>query len=965
MPPAKESWIWTNLPHSRRNAYVRFRRTWATSGEGVTKLKISADSRYWLYFNGRYVGTGPVRSWPNHWKFDEYEITPLLNRGENVISVLVNHFGESTFQYLPANPGLWVQITAGDSPATPLLETDESWQCAVSPAHICGVPRIGVQEPFEEQFDARLQDDWHAPGFDTSEWAQAVAIQPPHPHLEPRGIPFLTQEPVFPQRVLRAEQIKPAAALWTLNVKPYFAPQDTTSNISFVKGYLFTKIWSETAQSADFIRAHHHEGEFKVNGKTVPALPSGMNTPVQPQKVELCAGWNTVVIPYPGLGNSTDVVKPEHAVHLPQFTLTVNAPLPIRWACRGATGGAPWAFVGPFEFTAAERDTIEAHMDFPRVVSPRAIHPTADAATEEAFYRDERASTDPDLFCAPYFQELHPEDIYHHDVASAAFSDEVAGPHAIENGDALLSDNAEWAVLRPGNAGRDVRVLIDFGREIIGNHFFEVEAEEGAILDIHNFEFIQADGLENDARGMNNSLRYICREGRQSFRALQRRGFQYTWLIARGLTRPLRIRSLGVEFSTYPQAHRGGFICNDSLLNRIWEVGAHTLRCCSEDTYTDCPSYEQTHWVGDARNEALVDWVINGDSRLWFRCLEQTAQSLEQSPLTLSQVPSGWANILPAWSFLWMRSCREYLLWTGDYAGAAKLLPWVIRNADGIESHINRNGLFEIKAWNLFDWADMDTPSNGVVTHNNCLATLALRESAELAEWLADPKTAQRFRKTAASLEKAINRHLWDEDQEAYVDSIHANGTVSRVFSQQTQTVALISSVATGKRAECCREMMHRPPKNFVKAGSPFFEFFLLEAVANEDRAKVFLDLIRKDWGFMIEQRATTFWEMWSLKSGRLTRSHCHGWSAAPTFFLSSVVLGVRPTQPGFAEVEFTPQLGNLKFARGTMPTPRGPIEIVCTQQGGKLNATLRLPPGIKLKKSKSAPTSRAFQLKM
>ncbi len=330
-------------------------------------------------------------------------------------------------------------------------------------------------------------------------------------------------------------------------------------------------------------------------------------------------------------------------------------------------------------------------------------------------------------------------------------ADEVVGAHAVKNPDALLSDNAAWAELAPAGGGCDVRLLIDFGREVVGHHRFEIEAAEGTVIDFHNFEFIQVDGAENYADGMNNSLRYTCRGGRQAFRSLQRRGFQYSWLIARRLKQPLRVRLVSVEFATYPQARRGSFTCSDALLNAIWDTGAHTLRCCSEDTYTDCPTYEQTHWVGDAANEALVDWVINGDSRLWFRCLEQTGQSLERSSLTLSNVPSAWTNVLPAWSFLWMRSCSDYLLWTGDTAGAAKLLRWVERNVDGIEKHLNAQGLFEIQAWNMFDWADMDTPDRGIVTHQNCFAVLALKDCARLAGWLGKKAVARRFLALAAS----------------------------------------------------------------------------------------------------------------------------------------------------------------------------------------------------------------------
>ena len=944
------SWIWTSAAIPPRNAFVRFRRV-IPGASGRLAIRISADARYWLYVNGEYVGAGPVRSWPGHWKFDEYEVPAAPARGRNVVAVLVNHLGEGNFQYFSSPPGLWAEIrhSGGSGNGPRMAATDASWRCSPSAAQASAVPRISVQQGFEEQFDARRDEAWTAPGYDDSRWPRAKRIAPPHGKLEPRGIPHLTREPALPQRILRAEKIRPASQNWTLSVKPYFAPGDASSNCCYAKGFLFSQVWSRTAQTVAFIRPHYHSSGFKVNGAAMPAIETGMITPLQRQSVRLRAGWNQLLFPYPGLAAAADGSLSATPTHMPQFVLTVSAKRPLRWAARGKAGGSPWAFVGPYGFNAGERKAISENRDFPHVVLPTS-HPSADAAAFTALYT--RGQLGAGVLRAPFFQEIAPAHVITADIAAAAMADEVVGPHPVENPTALLSDNAEWAVLPPAPDGSDVRLLIDFGRELVGHHVFEVDAAEGTMIDFHNFEFIQVDGTENYGDGMNNSLRYICRGGRQAYRSFLRRGFQYSWLIARNLRQPLRVRQVSVEFSTYPQARRGSFACSDALLNRIWETGAHTLRCCSEDTYTDCPTYEQTHWVGDAANEALVDWVVNGDSRLWFRCLEQTGQSLELSPVTLSNVPSSWLNVLPAWSCLWMRSCSEYLLWTGDYAGAAKLLPWVERNVDGIEKHLNAQGLFEIRAWNMFDWADMDTPDNGVVTHNNCFVVLALKECARLADWLGKKPAARRFRALAASLTVAINRRLWVEKRRAYVDCIHADGTFSQVYSQQTQTVALMAGVATGARERRCREIVHQPPKGFVKAGSPFFEFFLLEVLAGEGRAKEFLDVIRKDWGFMIEQGATTFWEMWSIKSARLTRSHCHGWSAAPTFFLSAETLGVRPTKPGFAECVVAPQLGDLAFLRGAVPTPHGLITVSCERQGGKVRTTVQLPPGVRQRPS-------------
>ncbi len=378
--------------------------------------------------------------------------------------------------------------------------------------------------------------------------------------------------------------------------------------------------------------------------------------------------------------------------------------------------------------------------------------PRHQEATVEAGERLwEEGGLDRSLFQKPFYQPIRPEHLPAVNVYALSYADHVEASYSVAEAadkglihqpEALLSQSQEWTTIHPAADGRDVRILLDFGREVLGYHRFEIDAPAGTILDFHNFEFIQPDGRINLAEGMNNSFRYVCRGGRQRYQSFVRRGFQYSWLTLRQMTGPVRIRFVDVLFNSYPQARQGSFSSSDELLNRIWEVGLHSVRCCSEDTYTDCPTYEQTHWVGDARNEALIDWIGNGDGRLWHHCLLQAARSLERSPLVESHVPSSWQNILPAWSFLWMRSVREYALFTGDTPRVRHLLGWIKKNVEGIAAHLDENGLFNIHAWNLFDWAPMDTPSIGVVTHQNCLAVLALKDAAELAAWCGETELA-------------------------------------------------------------------------------------------------------------------------------------------------------------------------------------------------------------------------------
>jgi alpha-L-rhamnosidase len=905
------SWIWTERTVSSRNAFVRFRREFNYEA-GRALLHLTADSRYVLWINGHYLGQGPVRAWPSHWHYDTYDLAPHLKPGKNAVCVLVNHWGEGTFQYLAAPPGLLAQLDLEEDS----IVSDASWLASPSTAFIADAPRTSVQLSFEEQFDARQEDEWKVADYDASFWAPATPVRPAedgfHADLKPRDIPFLTLEPVLPQRLVKTEVVESLPYHFTLYLKSLLVPDDLTSNHIICSAYIATQIWSPCEAQVKFVYSHKAPSQIKVNGELLTLGESYLEAShvVRVFPAQLHQGWNDVLISLPNR-------------HLQEYTLSLDGPLGLRFSAHGEGGDAgSWALVGPFDLAPETLDSLSKSTSH----ASKALVPEATAERAVQVWEAGKVAT---LIEEPFFQTLEPQHLPTTDVYAQFYTDRpVDGAIRVDREEALLS-GADWTTVYPSENG-DVRLLLDFGKEIIGYHRFDVVAAQGTVLDWHGFEFIQPDGRLNFTEELNNSFRYICREGSQSYQSYHRRGFQFCHLTIRNQKGPVQLRGVEVLFNTYPQARRGSFACSDPNLDRIWQAGAHTLRLCAEDTFTDCPTYEQTHWVGDMRNEGLVDWAANGDPRLWFHCLEQAGQSLERSPLVESQVPSSWEIILPAWSFLWMRSCREYFLFSGDRDGANRLLPWVERNVAGIKSFLNDQRLFEIKAWNLFDWAAMDTPSMGVVTHNNCFVVHALRDVAQLAEWLGREDLATKWRSLADEVSAAINAHLWSEEIHAFTDCSRS-GVQSTVFSQQTHTVAVMSGVAADhseERAERCRSLLHSSPEGFVQAGSPFFEFFLLEAYQSEGRDREFLDTIRRDWGFMLDTGANTFWEMWSNPGKRLTRSHCHGWSAAPTYFLSTHVLGVAPDPLDPTTIVVAPHPADLKWCRGSMPTSYGTFEV-------------------------------------
>jgi hypothetical protein len=70
----------------------------------------------------------------------------------------------------------------------------------------------------------------------------------------------------------------------------------------------------------------------------------------------------------------------------------------------------------------------------------------------------------------------------------------------------------------------------------------------------------------------------------------------------RGAAKPVKVYGVQMRESHYPVAEIGRFQCSDSQLNEFWQISQTTTKLCMEDTFDDCPAYEQTFWVEDSRN---------------------------------------------------------------------------------------------------------------------------------------------------------------------------------------------------------------------------------------------------------------------------------------------------------------------------------------------------------------------------
>ena len=901
-----------------KNQWGCFRKSVTLKAIRSGSIRITADSRYWIYINGTECGCGPVRGWPEHQPVDIIDVTTYLKVGKNTIAVLVNYIGESTSQYINGRGGLLAQLEFSDGSK---ILSDETWKCRTHASFQRSLCRINVAQPWLEIFDAAaFPSDWNLPEFNDADWDQAEIIGEagcaPWCGFRERGVPFFSEKRYDAERVMSYADVKSCGFHACVNVRDNFFPGSTDSVDKAFLGYLAVIICCKNTCTGTIGLVCRKTPEvperMKLNGKEIN-FPIGESV----KGIQLKEGDNFLLIDISGYHQRFSMIY--------HFQFTERVELKAPWESE-----SPFVTIGPFQTeNLLNIVAIKSALDYDNPIYQE-VWEAGIPSRIDAFRK--------------WIQAVDSEHCVLNNPHIFLMTDQILCRHSLTAElDSMIFPGRTGVRIEPN--GNDKQFVLDFGKEVYGEIELYLEAEQGICLDIDTSECWHQDKYELPP-DLNSGFRYLTRTGEQAYKSHLRRGFRYLFLTIRNQTAPVDIYRICCCAKEYPVAQRGQFLCSDWELNRIWNISARTVFLCMEDTYTDCPSYEQAYWIGDGRVEALVNYYIYGAYALSANSFSLVIPSLERSFLPEAQVPTGCNTVIPLWSILWMLSCLEYYTYSGDKDVTEKLFQAVLTTLDRLHTCRNQQGLIELTGWNMFDWADMDTPINGVITHQNVLLAIVLDKASKLAALLDKEEEAEKFSIRGKNLKEAINANLWDIQQGAFIDSIHSDGIRSSVFSVQTNFLAYLCDCADEERKQRLQKLLVDPPEEFVSIGSPFASFFYYEALEKANQAEKIVEDIRSRWGKMLEFGASSCWEtFYGFEKNRITRSHCHGWSSAPGYFLPRLILGVKPIKPGFREFVVEPKVCGLNWAQGRVPTPFGPIEVSWEKNKGKLELSVRTPP--------------------
>lgn len=376
------------------------------------------------------------------------------------------------------------------------------------------------------------------------------------------------------------------------------------------------------------------------------------------------------------------------------------------------------------------------------------------------------------------------------------------------------------------------------------------------------------------------------------------------------------------------------FESSDDTLNRIWDLCKYSIKATTfAGVYVD-GDRERIPYEADSYLNQLSHYSTDNDS--------QFARDTYDRLINFATWPTEWA---PHMIFVahadWMRN--------GDAEWIApryeRLKTKTLIERAGPDGLITSNKA-QIKRGDIVDWPNTErdgyvfTAKNTVV---NAFHLIAIRHMADLAKAIGKDAEAREFLARYQSTLAQFQKTFFDPKRGIYLDGI---GT--QHASQHANFFPLAFGLVPEKHIPGVLKYLDTKGMSC----SVYASQYLLEALFDNHSENKALELILADndrsWRHMVNSGTTITWEAWDQKY-KPNQDWNHAWGAAPANLLPRYVLGAEPLEAGWKRASIRPHTGLLEFAKGKVPTPKGPI-LIDWKNADSFTMTLTLPQGLPAK---------------
>lgn len=486
--------------------------------------------------------------------------------------------------------------------------------------------------------------------------------------------------------------------------------------------------------------------------------------------------------------------------------------------------------------------------------------------------------------------------------------------------------------------------VYDMGQNASGWARLRVRGPRGADVRLRFAEMLFDNGMINqdNLRSARAEDHYILKgEGEESWEPrFTYHGFRFVELTGcPGTPGAETLRGRVVHSAVRPV---GSFAASKDILNRLQRIITWGQKTNLHSIPTDCDQRdERMGWMGDAQGTA-EEAMMNFDMAAFYTNFVRDIRDVQDDKGRLSDtVPHVWGGDRadPAWATAYPLICWYMYQYYGDtrileeqYEGLRKYVEFLRSQAE--------NGLVKFSSYG--DWVAVEKCPGAIVSSFYYYYDVKIQ--AEAARLLGKTQDGAVYDKLAADIRAAFNREYYNPKTGDYADG-----------TQTANTLPLFLGIATenegGAWGRLFDDIVYKHDSHLTTGiiGTKYIMEVLTRNGAADLAYDIAVQTTYPSWGYMIENGATTLWELWQRREGSSMNSHNHPMFGSVGAWLYKALAGITmaPGSVGYEKLVLQPQMvRDLKHASGSIGTLRGEVGCTWSRTDGSVRVEAVVPVG-------------------
>ena len=385
----------------------------------------------------------------------------------------------------------------------------------------------------------------------------------------------------------------------------------------------------------------------------------------------------------------------------------------------------------------------------------------------------------------------------------------------------------------------------------------------------------------------------------------------------------------------YPIETEGSFETSNAGLNKVYDVCKHTLKICRQTLHLDSTKHQELlACTGDYNIESLMTMFCFGDMRLAEFDLMRTADWL---------CANNGVMFHTTYSLIWVQMLRDVYMITGRkeillYCENAlrSLLDRFETYKDGGEI-IENPPDFMFVDWTVIDDFSMHHPPKALgQTVLNAFYYNALINASDIYSFLEKNDVSDELKNKAEKFKTKFNKIFFDDEKKLYFDGLrtpyggekhyHPANVDKKYFSKYPNILASLFGLAD---EDLAKDILDRIIfDDSLQDIQPYFMHYLLNAIRKYNMFDKYGMKLLERWIPVVEECDKGLAEGWIAPEEGYSFDHSHAWGGTPAYQMPVALTGLEILEAGMKKLKFTPNLYGLDYAKISIPTEYGMIDI-------------------------------------